>query len=50
MSDHELVIRGGRVIGADGERTADVAVDGELIAAVRRACAAGVRSTRTGCT
>ena len=42
MSDHELVIRGGRVIGADGERTADVAVDGELIAAV----APGLRGRR----
>ncbi|HSS55291.1 MAG TPA: hypothetical protein VLK79_11655, partial [Gaiellales bacterium] len=34
MSENELVIRGGRLIGADGQRTADVAVDGELIAAV----------------
>ena len=42
MSDHDLVIRGGRVIGADGERAADVAVDGELIAAV----APGLRGRR----
>jgi dihydropyrimidinase len=34
MSEHELVIRGGRVVGADGSRTADVAIDGERIAAV----------------
>jgi dihydropyrimidinase len=42
VSDHDLVIRGGRVIGADGERMADVAVDGELIAAV----APGLRGRR----
>jgi dihydropyrimidinase len=34
MTRHDLVIRGGRVIGADGEFTADVAVDGERIASV----------------
>jgi len=28
MSDHDLVIRGGRVIVVEGERTVDVAVDG----------------------
>ena len=34
MSDHDLVIRGGRVIGADRDIVADVAVDGERIAEV----------------
>jgi dihydropyrimidinase len=34
MTDHDLVIRGGRVIGADGEMAADVAVDGERVASV----------------
>jgi dihydropyrimidinase len=34
MSDHDLVIRGGRVIGAAGEVTADVGVRGERIASV----------------
>jgi dihydropyrimidinase len=34
MTEHDLVIRGGRVIGAGGERRADVAVDGERIASV----------------
>jgi dihydropyrimidinase len=34
MTGHDLVIRGGRVIGARGELTADVAVDGERIASV----------------
>jgi dihydropyrimidinase len=34
MTDHDLVIRGGRVVGADGELSADVAIDGERIAAV----------------
>ena len=34
MTRHDLVIRGGRVIGAGGEFTADVAVDGERIASV----------------
>ena len=31
---YDLVIRGGRVIGADGDRLADVAVSGERIAAI----------------
>jgi dihydropyrimidinase len=34
MTDHDLVIRGGRVVGAGGELSADVAIDGERIAAV----------------
>src|SRR5512132_2172868 len=34
MMDHDLVIRGGRLIGAAGEWVADVAVDGERIAAI----------------
>jgi dihydropyrimidinase len=34
MTRHDLVVRGGRVIGAGGELTADVAVDGERIASV----------------
>jgi dihydropyrimidinase len=34
MSDHDLVIRGGRVVGAAGEVTADVGVRGERIASV----------------
>ncbi|HYX87453.1 MAG TPA: amidohydrolase family protein [Gaiellales bacterium] len=36
MSEHDLVIRGGRLIGADGEMRADVAVDGARIAAIGR--------------
>jgi dihydropyrimidinase len=42
VTDHDLVIRGGRVIGADGETTADIAVDGERISAV----ATGLRGRR----
>jgi dihydropyrimidinase len=34
MSDHDLVIRGGRVVGASGEAIADVGVRGERIASV----------------
>jgi dihydropyrimidinase len=34
MTEHDLVIRGGRVVGAGGELSADVAIDGERIAAV----------------
>jgi dihydropyrimidinase len=34
MTEHDLVIRGGRVLGAGGELTADVAVQGERIASV----------------
>jgi dihydropyrimidinase len=34
MTEHDLVIRGGRAIGADGEIAADVAVAGERISAV----------------
>jgi dihydropyrimidinase len=34
MSDYDLVIRGGRVIGADGDLIADVAIRGERIAAI----------------
>jgi len=34
MTDHDLVIRGGRLIGAAGESVADVAVDGERIATI----------------
>src|SRR5436190_2474791 len=34
MSDHDLVIRGGRLIGAAGESVADVAVDGERVATI----------------
>jgi dihydropyrimidinase len=34
MTEHDLVIRGGRVIGAGGELTADVAVEGERIASI----------------
>jgi dihydropyrimidinase len=34
MADHDLVVRGGRVVEAWGEVDADVAVDGERIAAV----------------
>ena len=34
MTEHDLVIRGGRVIGAGGELTADVAVQGERIASI----------------
>ncbi|HSD01054.1 MAG TPA: hypothetical protein VLB81_01690, partial [Gaiellales bacterium] len=34
MTEHDLVIRGGRVVGPGGELTADVAVDGERIASV----------------
>jgi dihydropyrimidinase len=34
MSDHDLVIRGGRVVGAAGEVIADVGVRGERIASV----------------
>src|SRR5437763_4239887 len=34
MIEHDLVIRGGRLVGADGETVADVAVDCERIAAI----------------
>jgi dihydropyrimidinase len=34
MSDHDLVIRGGLLVGAEGEVRADVAVQGERIASV----------------
>ena len=34
MTAHDLVIRGGRLIGADGDVVADVAVDGERIATI----------------
>lgn len=34
MTDHDLVIRGGRLIGAAGQSVADVAVDGERIATI----------------
>ena len=34
MSDHDLVIRGGRLIGAEGEVRADVAVECERIATI----------------
>jgi dihydropyrimidinase len=42
MADHDLVIRGGRLVEAWGELDADVAVDGERIAAVGR----GLRGRR----
>lgn len=45
MATHDLVIRGGSVVGGSGDaaRTADVAIDGETIVEVGKADGTGAR-------